>query len=152
MGSNKQTTSSTSPSFYSKKNIKTNSSKKIPITPKDINQNQTTPFIYELIQTGKPNWSKAPPELKQRYKGIFLVLLGIPLMFIPTMILMNRLQGKSTKKVQIGEQGKDGIRREFSEQEKWTTEKNSIMYKLFGKDFFLDGFTSKTMKNDDKTK
>ena len=40
--------------------------------------------------------------------------------------------------------------RPFDEREKWEKEKNSFMYKIFGRDFFLDGFTSKTMKKDEQ--
>ncbi|CUM66386.1 uncharacterized protein PRCAT00004050001 [Priceomyces carsonii] len=102
-------------------------------------------FIQELAETGRADWKKAPKEIKTRYRGIFLVLLSIPLILMPSYELYRRLEGKSTKKVQEGEilEGKEV--RKFGETEKWETERKSLMYKLFGRDFFLDGFTSKTM-------
>ncbi|WLF79280.1 hypothetical protein PVL30_003032 [Lodderomyces elongisporus] len=104
---------------------------------------------YKLIQTGRPNWSKAPPQLKQRYNGIFLILLSVPVIFITTYEMVQRLEGRSTKKVQQGERREDGTKREFSEAEKWQVEKQSLSTKIFGKDFFLDGFTSNTLKQGD---
>ena len=111
-----------------------------------------SPFVQELVLTGRPNWEKAPPQLKQRYKGIFLVLLSVPIIFITSFEMYQRLEGQSTKKIQQGEKLPNGVNRDFDEVEKYKVEKESVMYKLFGKDFFLDRFTSKTMKvdNDDK--
>ncbi|CCG23015.1 hypothetical protein CORT_0D01670 [Candida orthopsilosis Co 90-125] len=113
-----------------------------------------SPFVQELVLTGRPNWDKAPPQLKQRYKGIFLVLLSVPVIFITSFEMYQRLEGQSTKKIQQGEKLPNGGNRDFDEIEKYKVEKESVMYKLFGRDFFLDGFTSKTMKadNDDKNR
>ncbi|KAI5949753.1 hypothetical protein KGF57_004576 [Candida theae] len=111
-----------------------------------------SPFVQELVLTGRPNWEKAPPQLKQRYKGIFLVLLSVPIIFITSFEMYQRLEGQSTKKIQQGEKLPTGENRDFDEMEKYKVEKESVMYKLFGKDFFLDGFTSKTMKVDKNEK
>lgn len=110
-----------------------------PVTPRDE-------FFTELVKTGRPNWKKAPSAVKQRYNGIFLILFSIPIMTLSGWELYRRMEGKSTKKVQEGEiiHGKEV--RKFDEAEKWQKEKDSILYKIFGRDFFLDGFTSKTMK------
>lgn len=107
-------------------------------TPKDE-------FFTELVETGKPNWKKAPTAVKRRYNGIFLILFSIPILLLPGWELYRRINGKSTKKVQEGEVLEGKKVRKFDEAEKWQVEKNSIMYKIFGRDFFLDGFTSKTM-------
>lgn len=111
-----------------------------------------SPFVQELVLTGRPNWEKAPPQLKQRYKGIFLVLLSVPIIFITSFEMYQRLEGQSTKKIQQGEKLPNGVNRDFDEAEKYKVEKDSVMYKLFGRDFFLDGFTSKTMKVDKDAK
>ncbi|KAI5970873.1 hypothetical protein CANMA_000033 [Candida margitis] len=111
-----------------------------------------SPFVHELVLTGRPNWDKAPPQLKQRYKGIFLVLLSVPIILITSFEMYQRLEGQSTKKIQQGEKLPNGVNRDFEESEKYKVEKESFMYKLFGKDFFLDGFTSKTMKADNNEK
>ncbi|KAM9910972.1 hypothetical protein OXX69_003964 [Metschnikowia pulcherrima] len=63
-----------------------------------------------------------------------------------------RPPARSTKKVQEGELGDDYSIRRFDEHEKWKTERDSFLYKIFGKDFYLDGFTAKTMKRDDQGK
>ena len=131
-----------------------------PITPKDIPSQasssllkpQDSPFVEELVLTGRPNWKKAPQQIKQRYKGIYLILLSIPIIGITTFEIIQRLEGRSTKKIQQGERLPNGINRDFDEQEKIKVEKESIMYKIFGKDFFLDGFTSKTIKNNSEKK
>ncbi|KAK7680988.1 hypothetical protein QCA50_015824 [Cerrena zonata] len=96
---------------------------KPPPKPKAVKARESQ-FVKELVETGKPNWKLAPKEVKSR-----------------------RLEGKSTRKVQEGEILENGDVRKFDEAEKWSTEKNSILYKIFGRDFFLDGFTSKTMGN-----
>lgn len=116
--------------------------------PKPQNR-PTNEFFTELVETGKPNWKKAPAAVKTRYNGIFLVLFSIPFILLPGWELYRRLGGKSTKKVQQGEIVEGKQVRKFDEVEKWTVEKESLMYKLFGRDFFLEGFTSKTMKSDD---
>ncbi|KAI3402970.1 hypothetical protein KGF56_004223 [Candida oxycetoniae] len=108
----------------------------------------SSPFTQELLMTGRPNWDKAPSQLKQRYRGIFLVLLSIPIIAVTSFVMYQRLEGKSTKKIQQGELLENGTKRDFDEAEKYKVEKESFMYKIFGRDFFLDGFTSKTMKND----
>lgn len=105
-------------------------------------------FIKELVETGKANWSKAPKAVKQRYNGIFLILFSIPIIAFSTFEMIRRLEGTSTKKVRQGEILDNQDIRKYDEVEKWQVEKNSIMYKLFGRDFFLDGFTSKTMRDD----
>lgn len=139
-------------------NNKNNNTKqhKRPITPKDISSQsqkvKDSPFVEELVLTGRPNWKKAPQQIKQRYKGIYLILLSIPIMGITTFEIIRRLEGKSTKKIQQGERLSNGINRDFDEQEKIKVEKESIMYKIFGKDFFLDGFTSKTIKSNQEKK
>lgn len=102
-------------------------------------------FFLELEKTGRPDWKKAPAAVKQRYRGIFLVLVSIPVLFAPAMELYRRMEGKSTKKVQEGEVLEGQQFRKFDEAEKWQTEKDSLFYKIFGRDFYLDGFTSKTM-------
>lgn len=102
-------------------------------------------FFTELVETGRPNWKKAPSAVKKRYNGIFLILFSIPILLLPGWELYRRINGTSTKKVQEGEVIEGKKVRKFDEAEKWQVEKNSIMYKIFGKDFFLDGFTSKTM-------
>lgn len=107
-------------------------------------------FFAELVETGKPNWKKAPKAVKTRYNGIFLVLFSIPFILLPGWELYRRLGGKSTKKVQEGEILEGHQVRKFDEVEKWNVEKESWMYKIFGKDFFLDGFTSRTMRLDEK--
>lgn len=108
-------------------------------------------FLKGLVESGKPDWKAAPKEIKTRYRGIYLVLFSIPILFIPGYELYRRVSGKSTKKVQEGEYlgGDRGIRK-FSEEEKWEVERNSLMYKIFGRDFFLDGFTSKSMEEEPK--
>ncbi|KAK6204498.1 uncharacterized protein RJT21DRAFT_8833 [Scheffersomyces amazonensis] len=112
------------------------------IEPKD------SEFIHELVETGRPNWKKAPTELRKRYNGIFLILIAIPLIVVPSIEFYKRLEGKSTKKVRQGELLDNKEVRIYNETEKWQEEKESWVYKIFGKDFFLDGFTSKTMKRD----
>lgn len=111
-------------------------------------------FMKELVDSGRANWKKAPQAVRQRYRGIYLIMFSIPILTLTTFEMMKRLEGKSTKKVQQGEILDNREVRKFDEVEKWKVEKNSFMYKLFGRDFFLDGFTSKTMKrsNDDETK
>lgn len=85
-----------------------------------------------------------------------MVLFSVPVLLLSSYELFRRLEGKSTKKVQQGELLQGNEVRKFDEQEKWKVERESWMYKIFGKDFFLDGFTSKTLgkalekKSDDK--
>lgn len=105
-------------------------------------------FIKELTETGRANWAKAPNAIKKRYNGIYLILLSIPVIVFSSIEMVRRLQGKSTKKVQQGEILENGEIRKFDEIEKWQVERNSWTYKIFGKDYFLDGFTSKTMADD----
>lgn len=130
-------------SFHKEGRVVNNEPPKKPTTPKDE-------FFTELVKTGRPNWKKAPTAVKQQYNGILLILFSIPIMALSGWELYRRVEGKSTKKVQEGEivQGKEV--RKFGEAEKWQREKDSVLYKIFGRDFFLDGFTSKTMKRDDK--
>ncbi|OBA18955.1 hypothetical protein METBIDRAFT_28566, partial [Metschnikowia bicuspidata var. bicuspidata NRRL YB-4993] len=108
-------------------------------------------FFEEMVETGRPNWKKAPPEVKARSRGVFLILLSIPVILVPGWEIYRRLSGRSTKKVQVGELGDDKSIRKFDEIEKWETERDSILYKIFGRDFYLDGFTAKTMKQDEPT-
>lgn len=123
---------------------------KSPLQPTPVTATKPKPpqdeFFAELVETGRPNWKKAPKAVKTRYNGIFMILFSIPIMLLPGWELYRRIEGKSTKKVQEGEilEGKQ-VRR-FGETEKWQVEKDSLMYKIFGRDFYLDGFTSKTMK------
>lgn len=80
-------------------------------------------------------------------------MFSIPVILIPSYEIYRRLEGKSTKRVQEGELLEGNEVRKFDEVEKWQVEKNSLMYKIFGRDFFLDGFTSRTMnpeKNNEK--
>jgi hypothetical protein len=114
-------------------------------TTKSASKPQDSEFVQELVQTGKVNWKKAPKQVKTRYYGIYLILFSIPFIVIPSIEMYRRLDGKSTKKVREGELLPGKQIRKFDEQEKWEVEKNSLMYKLFGRDWFLDGFTSKTM-------
>lgn len=120
-----------------------------PEKPKSPEAAARETFLKGLVETGKPNWKTAPKEIKTRYRGIYLVLFSIPILFIPGYELYRRVSGKSTKKVQEGEflGGDKGIRK-FSEEEKWEVERNSWMYKIFGRDFFLDGFTKKSMESE----
>lgn len=106
------------------------------------------PFFTELVETGRPNWKKAPAAVKKRYNGLFMILVSIPILLLPGWELYRRLSGKSTKKVRKGEIIEGHEVRDFDEAEKWQREKNSIMYKIFGRDFFLEGFTKNTMKKD----
>lgn len=114
--------------------------------------NHQSEFIKELVETGKANWKKAPSAVKKRYNGIFLILVSIPILFMSTSEMIRRLEGRSTKKVRQGELLENNEIRKYDEVEKWQVEKNSLMYRIFGKDFFLDGFTSKTMKSDGDSK
>lgn len=109
-------------------------------------------FIKELVETGRANWKIAPKAIKTRYYGVYMVLFSIPILLLPSYEIYRRLEGKSTKKVQQGEILEGHEVRKFGEEEKWNTEKDSFMYKLFGRDFFLDGFTSKTINKDDEKK
>ncbi|KAK6455393.1 uncharacterized protein RJT20DRAFT_46699 [Scheffersomyces xylosifermentans] len=104
-------------------------------------------FIQELVETGKANWKKAPKAVKTRYYGIWMVLVSIPLIAIPSLEMYRRLEGKSTKKVRQGEVLEGNEVRKYDEAEKWRVERESWTYKLFGRDFFLQGFTSKTMED-----
>lgn len=107
-------------------------------------------FFTELVETGRANWKKAPKAVKTRYNGIFMILFSIPILIIPGWELYRRMEGKSTKKVQQGELLENKQVRRFDEAEKWQVERDSLMYKIFGRDFYLDGFTSKTMKSEEK--
>lgn len=121
-----------------------------PVESKKANPNAPkSEFFTQLVETGKPNWKLAPAAVKSRYNGIFLVLFSIPFILLPGWELYRRLGGKSTKKVQQGEIVEGKQVRKFDEVEKWQVEKESFMYKIFGRDFFLDGFTSKTMRPED---
>lgn len=102
-------------------------------------------FIQELVETGRADWKKAPVAIKKRYNGLYMVFLSIPVIILSSYEMYRRLEGKSTKKVQEGEIIDGHMVRKFDEKEKWEVEEKSLMYKIFGKDFFLDGFTSKTM-------
>lgn len=116
--------------------------------PKGKPQSSTksSPFVEELVQTGRPNWKKAPPQIKQRYKGIYLVLLSIPVLGVTSFEMYRRLEGRSAKKIQQGERLPNGMNRDFDEEEKIKVEQNSLMYRIFGRDFFTEGFTSQTRK------
>lgn len=117
-----------------------------------VKKTENSEFIKELVETGKANWKKAPPEVKKRYNGIFLILFSIPILFMSTSEMIRRLEGTSTKKIRQGELLENQEIRKYDEVEKWQVEKNSLMYRIFGRDFFLDGFTSKTMKSDNEKK
>ncbi|EAZ63177.1 predicted protein [Scheffersomyces stipitis CBS 6054] len=104
-------------------------------------------FITELVETGKANWKKAPQAVRTRYYGVFMILLSVPLIIIPSLEMYRRLEGTSTKKVRQGELLEGNEVRKYDEAEKWKVEKESWTYKIFGKDFFLQGFTSKTMED-----
>lgn len=107
-------------------------------------------FLRGLVETGRPNWKEAPLEIKTRCRGVYFVLFSIPILLVPGYELFRRLSGRSTKKVQEGEYlGEQGIRK-FDEEEKWEVERNSLMYRIFGRDFYLDGFTSKSMEEPTK--
>ena len=118
--------------------------------PKTKPRPKDSEFILELVQTGKANWKKAPAAVRNRYYGIYMILFSIPILLLPSYEIWRRLEGKSTKQVQKGEILEGQQVRPFDEREKWEKEKNSFMYKIFGRDFFLDGFTSKTMKKDEQ--
>ncbi|KAF6069554.1 hypothetical protein FOB64_003196 [Candida albicans] len=83
-----------------------------------------SPFVEELVLTGRPNWKKAPQQIKQRYKGIYLILLSIPIMGITTFEIIRRLEGKSTKKIQQGERLSNGINRILMNKKKLKLKKN----------------------------
>lgn len=119
--------------------------------PKTRESRAQETFLKGLVETGKPDWKAAPKEIKTRYRGIYFVLFSIPILLLPGYEIFRRLSGKSTKKIQEGEYlgGDKGIRK-FSEEEKWEVERNSWMYKIFGRDFYLDGFTSKTIEEGTK--
>ncbi|KAK6465191.1 hypothetical protein DFJ63DRAFT_310292 [Scheffersomyces coipomensis] len=133
-----------------KKNVTTNTTTSSTIT--EGSKSKNAEFISELVETGRPNWNKAPKAVRTRYNGVHLILLSIPIIFISTYELYRRLEGKSTKKVREGEIMENHEIRKYGEKEKWEVEKNSWNYKIFGKDFYLDGFTSKTMKRDSGNK
>ncbi|CAG86822.2 DEHA2D04994p [Debaryomyces hansenii CBS767] len=121
--------------------------------PKPKPKSKDSEFIQELVETGRANWKKAPKAVKTRYYGIYMIMFSIPVILIPSYEIYRRLEGKSTKRVQEGELLEGNEVRKFDEVEKWQVEKNSLMYKIFGRDFFLDGFTSRTMnpeKNNEK--
>lgn len=129
--------------------------RKVNITTNDLSSKpkpkaKDSEFIQELVETGRANWKKTPKAVKTRYYGIYLILFSIPLIIIPSVEMYRRLEGKSTKKIRQGEVLEGQEIRKFDEAEKWKVEKDSWMYKIFGRDFFLDGFTSKTMEDDNK--
>lgn len=70
------------------------------------------------------------------------------MIIFPLIEIYKRLEGKLVKKVRQGELLEGQEVRPYSEDEKWQNERNSLMYKLFGKDWFLEGFTLKTMKDE----
>lgn len=113
--------------------------------PKPKPKPKDSEFVRELAETGRANWKKAPKAIKTRYYGVYMVLFSIPILLLPLYELYRRLEGKSTKKVQQGELDENMEIRKFDEHEKWLTERDSWMYRIFGRDFFLDGFTSKTL-------
>lgn len=121
--------------------------KEMPNVPpsKPTKAKQDPGFLKGLVETGRVDWKKAPKAIRTRYTGIYLILVSIPIITLSSYELYRRLEGKSTKKVQEGELVDGKEVRKFDEIEKWQVEKNSLMYRLFGKDFFLDGFTSKTI-------
>ncbi|RLV87991.1 hypothetical protein JA9_002558 [Meyerozyma sp. JA9] len=120
--------------------------------PKTKPRPKDSEFISELVQTGKANWKKAPTAVRNRYYGIYMILFSIPILILPSYEIWRRLEGKSTKQVQKGEILEGQQVRPFDEREKWEKEKNSLMYRIFGRDFFLDGFTSKTMRGKEDEK
>ncbi|RCK63840.1 hypothetical protein Cantr_10772 [Candida viswanathii] len=132
-------------------NSTSNSNPNNPKGPNNPSSKKTTPpkdspFVEELVQTGRPNWQKAPPQLKQRYRGLHLILLSIPVLLITSVEMYRRLEGKATKKVQQGELLPNGTSRDFNEAEKRKVEESSWASKLFGIDFFAEGVTSRTRK------
>lgn len=119
-----------------------------PKLPQIKKTHKSNAFFQEFLETGKANWKMAPPEVRTRYRGIFLVLCLIPMIIFPLIEIYKRLEGKLVKKVRQGELLEGQEVRPYSEDEKWQNERNSLMYKLFGKDWFLEGFTLKTMKDE----
>lgn len=118
-------------------------------TPMSREQATNRTFLKGIVETGRPNWKAAPQEIKTRYRGIYFILFSIPVLLLPGYELYRRISGRSTKKVQQGEYlGSDKGIRKFSEEEKWEVERNGIMYKIFGRDFFLDGFTSRSIEDE----
>jgi hypothetical protein len=105
-------------------------------------------FVQNLKNGGRLNLRSAPRAIKTRYYGMYAVLFSIPVIFVSSLEMYRRLEGTSSKKMQEGEILEDRLVRKFDEAEKWLVERQSLMYRLFGKDFFLDGFTSKTMEGD----
>ncbi|CCE73282.1 Piso0_000313 [Millerozyma farinosa CBS 7064] len=134
-------------SKFSRSSFHREGAKGVPnISPSKPTKGKQDPgFLKGLVETGRVDWEKAPKAIRTRYTGIYLVLVSIPIITLSSYELYRRLEGKSTKKVQEGELVDGKEVRKFDEIEKWQVEKNSLMYRLFGKDFFLDGFTSKTI-------
>ena len=93
-------------------------------------------FYSSLIETGKPEWKKAPKELKIRAYGVYGMLLAIPVFVVSLYEIYRRLDGKSTKKIQEGEILDDRLVRWYDKEEKEEKEENSMMFRLFGRDFF----------------
>ncbi|CAK7900475.1 hypothetical protein CAAN1_23S01882 [[Candida] anglica] len=140
------------PDFHNSPFLRNGAGSRVSSKPKPKPKPANSEFLQSLLDTGRPNWKKAPKELKIRYYGVYAVLFSIPIVFISSYEMYRRLEGKSTKKVQEGEILEDRQVRTFGEKEKWEVEKNSLMYRIFGRDFFLDGFTSKTMNKDKDVK
>lgn len=141
------------------KNIKFGNSNSLKDSNLPLNTNATnvslkgqsqSQFSKQLVMATSSGSNSAPNVLKQRNMGIYLVLLSIPILFILLYELYRRLEGKSFKRIRQGERRENDKVRYYSEAEKYTNERQSWSYKLFGKDWFLDGFTSKTMCNQKK--
>ncbi|CAN3365872.1 hypothetical protein DICA3_E27446 [Diutina catenulata] len=140
-----------SPSSFNKEGkprVTTAATPKAPEPQPGTNKPKNSRFLQELVETGRANWKIAPAEVKTRYRGIFLVLCSIPLLIFPSIEVIRRLEGKSVKKVRKGELLEGNQVRPYGEAEKWEVEKDSLMYKIFGRDFFLEGFTARELKKD----
>ncbi|EGW32601.1 uncharacterized protein SPAPADRAFT_51142 [Spathaspora passalidarum NRRL Y-27907] len=104
-----------------------------------------SPFVQHLITTGKPNWKLATPEMKTKYRAYQKILIGIPVLFICSYVLVRRLNGESTKQMQKGEIAEDGTLIYWDENKIMEVERNTWSYKLFGPDYFQEGRTSRTI-------
>ncbi|KAG7194849.1 uncharacterized protein KQ657_003951 [Scheffersomyces spartinae] len=112
--------------------------------PKPI-RDEEAEYYRKFRETGKINWKHMPQLLKTRARGVLMIFGALPLVIVTGYELWRRLEGKSVKRVQRGELTDDRQVIPWDEEKIWQTERNSWYYKLFGRDYFLDGFTSDTM-------
>ncbi|RLV94755.1 hypothetical protein JA1_001544 [Spathaspora sp. JA1] len=104
-----------------------------------------SPFVQDLVATGKPDWKLASPQMKSKYRGFQMILIGIPIAFVASYEIFRRFEGLSVRRLQKGEIGEDGSIDYWDEDKILEVERNSWTYKLFGPDFFQEGLTSRTL-------